>query len=141
MKPYKYSLFFLLLMFSACKHKELTRVDKGNIVESTVNRKIPQVPSFQGRQLLDKLSSSQSVDNRDLFNYHIIGGSSKRKDVALALSQQLYQKGYPCRVLESNGRYRVVIQSFSNKEVAIRELERLREINHKSDLWLFYDGD
>ena len=51
-------------------------------------------------------------------------------------SEQLYKKGYPCRIIETNGKYRVIIQSFSNKEVASRELKRLKKLNNKSDLWI-----
>ena len=136
MKSYKYSLISLVLILSACSNKELTKLDGTNIVELTANRKIPKAPSAESQQLSKKYSLSQILENRALFNYHIVGGSSKRKNTALNLSQQLYKKGYPCRVIETNGKYRVVIQSFADKKIALRELKRLKKLNHKSDLWI-----
>jgi cell division protein FtsN len=136
MKSYKYSLILLVLILSACGEKELTKIDGTNTVELTVNRKIPKAPSAESQQLSKKFSLTQILENRNLFNYHIIGGSSRKKNTALNLSQQLYKKGYPCRVIETNGKYRVIIQSFSNKNIAVRELKRLKKLNHKPDLWI-----
>lgn len=136
MKSYKYSLISLLLILSACSKEELTKIDGTNVVELTANRKIPKAPSAESQRLSKKFSLTQILENRALFNYHIVGGSSKRKNTALTLSQQLYKKGYPCRVIETNGKYRVVIQSFADKKVAVRELKRLKKLNHKPDLWI-----
>jgi len=136
MKSFKYSLISLVLILSACSKKELTKLDGTNIVELTANRKIPKAPSAESQQLSKKFSLSQILENRALFNYHIVGGSSQRKNTALNLSQQLYKKGYPCRVVETNGKYRVIIQSFADKKIALRELKRLKKLNHKSDLWI-----
>ena len=136
MKSFKYSLISLLLILSACSNEELTKIDETNIVKLTANRKIPKAPSAESQQLSNKFSLTQILENRALFNYHIIGGSSKRKNTALTLSQQLYKKGYPCRVIETNGKYRVVIQSFADKKIAVRELNRLRKFNRKPDLWI-----
>ena len=136
MKSYKYSLISLLLILSACSKKELTKIDGTNVVELTANREIPKAPSAESQQLSKKFSLTQILDNRDLFHYHIVGGSSKRKNTALTLSQQLYKKGYPCRIIETNGKYRVIIQSFADKKIAVRELKRLKKLNHKPDLWI-----
>jgi len=136
MKSFKYSLISLVLILSACSKKELTKLDGTNIVELTANRKIPKAPSAESQQLSKTFSLSQILENRALFNYHIVGGSSQRKNTALNLSQQLYKKGYPCRVVETNGKYRVIIQSFADKKIALRELKRLKKLNHKSDLWI-----
>jgi len=136
MKSFKYSLISFVLILSACSNKELTKLDGTNIVEHAANRKIPQAPSAESQQLSKKFSLTQILENRALFNYHIIGGSSKKKNTALNLSQQLYKKGYPCRVIETNGKYRVVIQSFADKKIAVRELKRLKKLNHKPDLWI-----
>ncbi|MRT93886.1 SPOR domain-containing protein [Ancylomarina sp. 16SWW S1-10-2] len=136
MKSYKYSLISLLIILSACSNKELTKIDGTNVVELTANREIPKAPSAESQQLSKTFSLTQILENRALFNYHIVGGSSKRKNTALTLSQQLYKKGYPCRIIETNGRYRVIIQSFASKEVAVQELKRLKKLNHKPDLWI-----
>jgi len=137
MKSFKYSLFFLILILAACSEKELTKVDRSNITELTAYREIPKAPTIQSQELSKKFSLTQILENRSLFKYHIVGASSLKKNSALNTSQQLYKKGYPCRVIESNGRYRVIIQSFSNKKVALKELKRLKKLNHKPDLWIF----
>jgi len=136
MKSFKYSLFFLILILAACGEKKLTKVDRTNITELTAYRKIPKAPTIQSQELSQTYSLTQILENRSLFNYHIVGASSLKKNSALNTSQQLYKKGYPCRVIESNGRYRVIIQSFSNKKVALKELKRLKKLNHKPDLWI-----
>ncbi|MDE5423209.1 SPOR domain-containing protein [Ancylomarina sp. DW003] len=136
MKSFKYSLFSLVLILSACSKKELTKIDGTNIVERTANRTIPKAPSAESQQLSKNFSLTQIIENRALFNYHIIGASTRKKNTALSMSQQLYKKGYPCRVIESNGKYRVVIQSFADKKIAVRELKRLKKLNHKPDLWI-----
>ncbi|RXQ95102.1 SPOR domain-containing protein [Ancylomarina salipaludis] len=136
MKSFKYSLIFLVLILSACGEKKLTKLDKTNTIELTANREIPQAPSAESQQLSSSYTLSNILENRALFNYHIVGGSSKKKNTALSLSQQLYKKGYPCRVIETNGRYRVIIQSFADKKIAVKELKRLKKLNHKPDLWI-----
>ena len=136
MKSFEYSLIILVLILSACGEKKLTRLDKTNTIELTANREIPKAPSAESQHLSTNFSLSQILENRALFNYHIVGGSSKKKNTALNLSQQLYKKGYPCRIIETNGRYRVIIQSFADKKIAVKELKRLKKLNHKPDLWI-----
>ena len=136
MKSYKYSLISLLFILSACSNKKLTKIDGINTIELTANRLIPKAPSAESQRLSKTFSLTQMIENRALFNYHIVGGSSKRKNTALTLSQQLYKKGYPCRIIETHGKYRVIIQSFANKKIAVRELKRLKKLNHKPDLWI-----
>ena len=136
MKSFKYSLFFLILILAACSKNKLTKVDETNSTELNAYRQIPEAPEIQNPELSDKYTLSQILENRSLFKYHIVGASCSKKNTALTTSQQLYKKGYPCRVIENNGKYRVIIQSFTNKKVALRELERLKKLNHKPDLWI-----
>ncbi len=136
MKAFNYSLIFLVFILSACGKKELTPIDKTNTLELTANRKIPKSPSSNKQNVSKNISLTQILENRALFKYHIIGGSSHKKNTALTLSQQLYKKGYPCRVIETNGKFRVIIQSFADKKIAVRELKRLKKLNNKSDLWI-----
>lgn len=136
MKSFKYSLFFLILILSACSKNKLTKVDETNSTELTAHRQIPKAPTIQSRELSNKYTLSQILENRSIFKYHIVGASYSKKSTALNTSQQLYKKGYPCQIIENNSRYLVILQSFSNKKVASYELKRLKKLNHKPDLWI-----
>jgi len=136
MKAFKYSLFSLLLILLGCSKKELTKTDATNTIDITANRSIPKAPAIKQEQASQTFSLTQIIENRALFKYHIVGASSTKKNTALNMSQRLYKKGYPCRVIETDGKYRVVIQSFSNKNIAEKALKRLKKLNHKPDLWI-----
>jgi len=138
MKAFKYSLFSLLLILLGCSKKELTKTDATNTIDITANRSIPKAPAIkqEQQQASQTFSLTQIIENRALFKYHIVGASSTKKNTALNMSQRLYKKGYPCRVIETDGKYRVVIQSFSNKNIAEKALKRLKKLNHKPDLWI-----
>ncbi|MGQ1911765.1 SPOR domain-containing protein [Marinifilum sp. RC60d5] len=125
----------LLLLVSCNDKKSVTTVNKKNIVEQTVKRQVPKLaPSAVSSKSV--LTDVQIAKNRDTFNYHIVAASYTNKKQATAFKSRLYQKGYPSIVLEKNGKYRVILQSFNTKKSALKELYRLRKLNKKPDLWL-----
>ncbi|RUT73136.1 SPOR domain-containing protein [Ancylomarina longa] len=130
-------LFVFLFIFTiSCKDKTtITPVKKQNIASLTAKRQVPELTP-PPKKPKPKLTSSEVLNNRKIFDYHIIAASYNYKNQATAFKERLYKKGYPSIVLSQKGKYRVVMQSFNNKESAIKELVRLRKLNKKPDLWL-----
>jgi len=131
-------LFALLLLFSfSCKEKSTTPVKKKNTTVKKVKRQKPK-PSHVPKKRTAKLSKKEILEARKVFQYHIIAASYKYKSSAEKLQKELYQRGYPSIVLKQKGKFRVVLQSFMNKDLALIELDRLRQINKKKNLWLLH---
>jgi nucleoid DNA-binding protein len=66
--------------------------------------------------------------NNQASRYYIIAGSFKRLDNAQRLKSDLVSHGYSPQILQTkNGYYRVILSSFDNRNIAIRELERIRK--------------
>lgn len=134
----KYSFLILLctLLVIGCKDKKVvTPVKKENVAVQTAKRTIPELTPAP-KKPEPKLTDAQIAENRNSLDYHIVAASYNYKNQADKFKGKLYEKGYPSIVLEKDGKYRVVMQSFSKKEPAIKELKRLRKINKMKDLWL-----
>lgn len=136
----KFNVFLLLifLLFTACKDKKVvTPVEKGKVAEQTAKRLVPELtPTPKNPD--PKLTTEQIAANRNDLNYHIVAASYNYKNQAEKFKGRLYAKGYPSIVLEQKGKFRVVLQSFAKKELALKELLRLRKLNKKPDLWLLH---
>jgi cell division protein FtsN len=129
-------LVFVILFAASCKDKKkLTPIEKDNVVEQVAKRQVPELTP-PPEQPKPKLSDVEISDARKAFNYHIVAASYNYRNQAEAFKKRLYAKGYPSIVLEKNGKFRVILQSFNNKQSAVKELVRLRKINKKPDLWL-----
>jgi nucleoid DNA-binding protein len=60
--------------------------------------------------------------------YYIVAGSFKKLGNAQRLKTDLLNHGYSPQILQTkNGYYRVILSSFNNRNIAIRELERIRK--------------
>ncbi len=60
--------------------------------------------------------------------YYIVAGSFKKLGNAQRLKTDLLNHGYSPQILQTkNGYYRVTLSSFDNRNIAIRELERIRK--------------
>jgi cell division protein FtsN len=136
MAKFSYLFIVLFILLISCKEeKRVTTVNKENVVTQTAKRQLPELTPPPEKPE-SKLSSAEIAKNREIFDYHIVAASYNYPNQANTFKDQLYQKGYPSIVLEKNGKYRVVLQSFNNKESAIKELTRLRKLNQRPDLWL-----
>jgi nucleoid DNA-binding protein len=69
--------------------------------------------------------------NDNASKYYLVAGSFKRLDNAQKLKTDLLNQGYTPQILQTkNGYYRVTLSSFDNRNIAIRELEKIRrELN------------
>lgn len=68
--------------------------------------------------------------------YYIVIGSFASQANAQKLVEEISQQGYKPFVLPGNNVYRVVIYQFTNRDRALRELERVRGLNLTSNAWL-----
>lgn len=72
----------------------------------------------------------------DKKTYYIIAGSFAKVDNAQELVESLSEQGYNSEILQSDGRFRVSISKFSDRNQALRELARLRNQNSIKSVWL-----
>lgn len=68
--------------------------------------------------------------------YYIISGSFARMENAQVHLRNLEKKGYKPEILESNGSYRVAMLKYTDKNRALRELDRLRREKPYQSVWL-----
>ena len=128
MVKFNFFLILVFLLFSGCKDKKtVTPIEKGKLAEQTAKRLVPELTPEPDKPD-PKLTSEQIAENRNSFDYHIVAASYNNIGQAENFKDRLYQKGYPSIVMEKNGKFRVVMQSFNKKETAIKELIRLTEI-------------
>jgi nucleoid DNA-binding protein len=74
---------------------------------------------------------------KSIIKYYLIAGSFKRKDNAQYLKDELRTKGYNSELIETKGGWRVTFAVYTNKNVAERELIRIRKENTDSSVWLY----
>jgi len=68
--------------------------------------------------------------------YYIVIGSFASRDNAQKLIDEVSRLGYKPFILPGNNVYRVVIYQFTNRNRALRELERVRGLHLTSQAWL-----
>jgi len=69
-------------------------------------------------------------------NFYIISGSYGSLENAEKHYNQLLKKGFRPEIIQGNGRYRIAMVKFSDRNIALRELERIRLQNPNSSFWL-----
>ncbi|MCK4661955.1 MAG: SPOR domain-containing protein [Bacteroidales bacterium] len=71
------------------------------------------------------------------YKYYLITGSFRNYEYAQNLHNKLTDDGYQSEVLEKeNELYRVSISSFTNKNLALKELYKIRSEKEKDSVWL-----
>ena len=73
----------------------------------------------------------------DKRSHYIIVGSFSKKDNATKLINELTHKGYKPNLLEDKNSFRVALYKFSNRDRAMRELERLKAQHISETVWLY----
>jgi len=68
--------------------------------------------------------------------YYIIAGSFAKIENAQVLFTSLEKKGHKPEIVNSDGRFRVAISKFTDRNRALRELERLRREKPNDPVWL-----
>ncbi len=86
---------------------------------------------------VDNLQKSQVSEKKKEHRFHIIVASCNRRSQAEMVKSKLNQNNKNSAiVLESNGKFRVSLQSFTNKTLAEEELNRQRKRLKKPEIWL-----
>lgn len=78
----------------------------------------------------------QEATPQDSRTYYIISGSYERIENAQVHVDMLKGKGYNPEIIQSDGRFRVAISKFTDRNRALRELERLRKDKPNESVWL-----
>ncbi|BDX37337.1 hypothetical protein CYCD_06920 [Tenuifilaceae bacterium CYCD] len=68
--------------------------------------------------------------------FYIIAGSFSMEANAQSLITELSSKGYKPLLIQNNNMYRVALYKFTNRDRALRELERLKSQNISGKVWL-----
>jgi len=68
--------------------------------------------------------------------FYIISGSFERMENAQIHLKKLEAKGFRPEILKSNGSYRVAMLKYTDRNRALRELERLRKEKPNESVWL-----
>lgn len=135
------SFVIAVLIFTACKDKDLSEKDLTNV---NIVREFDNSPV--------KENSSNTVtaqsDNGKIYNsprhntqsdeYHIIVASFSygERNRAQKLVADLKEKGFPAKTIDSKKRLRVSIESFSNMEQANKARDEYRAITDRQDIWI-----
>jgi len=78
----------------------------------------------------------QEKSPQDLKTYYIIAGSFTTLEKAQKYCDLLLSKGYKPEIVEGNGKFRIAIVKYSDRTVALRELERVRQQKPNESFWL-----
>ncbi|MCG8697601.1 MAG: SPOR domain-containing protein [Bacteroidales bacterium] len=87
----------------------------------------------------EALSLNSNLDPVDKERYHIIAGSFFNSGNAIQLKKELNQKGYQTKIIQNDGKYRVVLASFANKGEAVDRLQLLKQSIDQS-VWLLTEN-
>ncbi len=68
--------------------------------------------------------------------FYIISGSFERMENAQIHLKKMEAKGFRPEILKSNGRYRVAMLKYTDRNRALRELDRLRKEKPNESVWL-----
>lgn len=80
-------------------------------------------------------AEAQAADDQQ--EHYIVVGSYSQKDNATRQMRSLEAQGYRPTLLQDGPNYRVALYRFTNRDRALRELERLRAQNVSSKVWLY----
>lgn len=88
---------------------------------------------LQDMHASESLTESLEIEN----TFFIIGASFKEEHQAKNYLDNLTQKGIEgAEIITANNRYRISLEGFSNKEIALEALENYRKKNGSNSVWL-----
>jgi nucleoid DNA-binding protein len=112
-----------------------TATDTGS---SSENLPETQEPEIVGEKVAVETDKKQALyyEEPDDKTYYIIAGSFEQIENAQILFNTLAKQGYSPEILQSDGRFRVSISKFSERNRALRELANLRNQKSTQSVWL-----
>ncbi len=103
--------------------------DIGQIIDNVHRKEVALFYSEPEKNIKEEFISESS-------KYYLVAGSFKRLENAEKLKSDLLNDGYNPQILKTeNGYFRVTLSSFDNRNIAIRELERIRKGLNRS-IWI-----
>ncbi len=95
---------------------------------------------FQNEDFKDEGYKNKDFKDEEIISrsnkYYLVAGSFKRLENAERLKSDLSDDGYNPQILKTeNGYFRVILFSFDNRNIALRELERIRKGLNRS-VWI-----
>lgn len=117
------------IIFGQRRIIERDSVDIGQIIDDATKK---EVALFYSEPEDDKKEDFI----RESSKYYLVAGSFKRLENAERLKSDLLNDGYNPQILKTeNGYFRVTLSEFDNRNIAIRELQRIRKGLNRS-VWI-----
>ncbi|MFI3296658.1 MAG: SPOR domain-containing protein [bacterium] len=117
----------------AVQEPELVNIEDYNEPEPVVEEATVQTePEVTRKEQFDVVAGQTDVDLR---NYHVVIGSFGKQNNAINLQSQMRQEGYkPVVVVNKNGMYRVILQSFDTYQGARTKISEI--VTKFPDAWV-----
>ncbi len=118
----------------AVQEPELVNIEDYNEPEPVVEESPAPVaePEVTRKEQFDVVAGQTNVDLR---NYHVVIGSFGKQNNAINLQAQMRQEGYqPIVVVNKNGMYRVILQSFDAYQGARTKISEI--VTKFPDAWV-----
>lgn len=109
-----------------------------SLLQDSIMQSMPEIqPNIDDQKTDLSLSDSQPSDINGGKKFYIIAGSYANETDAQAAVNTLISKGYASEIVGQNayGNYRISYCGYADKDEALLELEKIRQI--QSDVWLF----
>jgi hypothetical protein len=117
--------------------------DIGQLIDNTTRKEVAlfySEPEENPEENKDENYKDEDYKDEDFISqsnkYYLVAGSFKRLENAERLKSDLLNDGYNPQILKTeNGYFRVTLYSFDNRNIALRELERIRKGMNRS-VWI-----
>lgn len=136
-------IFTLIIIATGCKDKKLSQESLTEV--SVIRDATDPNTSKEASSVKEKNDDREETENYTRPNYrqekaqfHIIVASFTyaEKNKADKLTQSLKAEGYPAIIMDMKKRYRISIESFDNRQQAMKARDKYREITDRQDIWI-----
>ena len=99
---------------------------------------VPLVESKKNNNIILSPTASVAIVERVNEPYHLIAASVKNRDEANKLVASFIKEGKAdAKVVEADGRYRISIEQFATRELALEAMDKLRQDAEFKSVWVF----
>ena len=108
--------------------------DIEDVIDKTTRKEIALAYTEPENYQAEDYQTEESINQTD--KYYLVAGSFKRLENAQKLRAELSASGFDPQILQTrNGYFRVTLNSFQNRIIAVRELQRIRKGLNRS-VWM-----
>ena len=123
------------------ENKPVSDEKKQEIEPSLQVEELKKEEDLHVKEIEATINQQTKKENALYFNenkhFHLIAGSFSSRLNAEKLQNTLKEQGYPAEILQTqNGMFRVSIQSFKNKNEALKMLDSIRNKDGKNAVWI-----